>query len=124
MGSISMIKGNASRLEVTKIEKEFSKILMEGEKIDRVYKYIRDFFVFTDKRIVIVEKLDPSGNKINYHSVAYNKILHFSIETSGPSDFDHVIKLWCAGLPDPIVWTFNRSIDIFELQCAIAKNAL
>lgn len=62
-----MIRGNASQFDVVKIEKEISKILMEGEEINRVYKYIRDFFVFTDKRIVIVKKLNPSGEKINYH---------------------------------------------------------
>ncbi len=124
MGLISGIRGNASRADVAKIEKEFSPLLIEGEEIQRVYTYIRNYFVFTSKRIVLVEKLDLAGKKTNYHSVAYNKILHFSIETSGHLELNHELKLWCAAWPEPITWTFGRGFDIFELQTAIAKYAL
>lgn len=124
MGLISGIRGNAARADVKKMRKEFSPILIEGEEVHRVYKYIRNYFVFTSKRIVMVEKLNVSGKKTNYHSVAYNKILHFSIETSGHLELDHQLKLWCAGWPEPITWTFSRGFDIFELQAAIAKYAL
>jgi len=124
MGLIGIVRGNASQADVVKIKKEFSKILMAKEEIHRVYKYIRDFFVFTDKRIVIVKRLDLIGKKTNYRSIAYNKILRFSIETSGHFELDQAIEIWCAGMPDSIKWTFNRGFDIYEFQGAIAEYIL
>jgi hypothetical protein len=124
MGLISGLRGNASQTNTAKIEKDFSQLLIEGEEIHRVFKYIRNYFVLTNKRIVLVEKMDLAGKKTNYHSVAYNKILHFSVETSGHLELDHELKLWCAGWPEPITWTFNRGFDVFELQVAVASRAL
>ena len=124
MGLIGMIRGNASKADVIKIKEEFSKILMAKEEIHRVYKYIRDFFVFTDKRIVIVKRLDLTGKKTSYRSIAYNKILRFSVETSGPFEFDQALEIWCAGMSDSIKWTFNRGFDIYEFQQAMAEYIL
>jgi hypothetical protein len=124
MRLISGIIGHASPVDAVKIKKEFSHILTEGEEIHRAFKYIRDLVVFTDKRFVLVKKLDSLGSKINYHSVAYNKVLNFSVETSGTFEFEHALKLWCAGMSNPITLTFDRGFNIFELQSTIAKYVL
>jgi hypothetical protein len=124
MGLIGRIRGNASQTDVTEIKKEFSNILMAKEEIQRVYKYIRDFFVFTNKRIVIVKRLDIAGKKNDYRSIAYNKILRFNVETSGHFELDQALEIWCAGMPDSIKWTFSRGFDVYEFQRAIAEYVL
>lgn len=124
MGLISGILGNASSADIVKIQKEFDPVLAAGEEIERVYMYLRDYFVFTNVRLVIVEKQDIVGKKISFHSIPYSRILHFSIETAGHLDLDNALKIWVAGMSDPITKTFNRWMDIFELQVAVANYVI
>jgi hypothetical protein len=120
MGLISGILGNASEADIVKIQKEFDQVLAKGEEIKRVYKYIRDYFVFTNIRLVLVEKQDILGKKINYHTIPYSRILQFSIETPSYLGLDSELKIYVAGMDDPVVKKVNRFINIFELQKAIA----
>ena len=55
MSILNSIMGNASEVEVEEIEKEFSQILIEDEKLVRVFKLVRDLFAFTDRAA------DPGG---------------------------------------------------------------
>lgn len=120
MGLVSGILGNASEADIVKIQKEFDQVLAKGEEIKRVYKYIRDYFVFTNIRLVLVEKQDVLGKKINYHTIPYSRILQFSIETPSYLGLDSELKIYVAGMDDPVVRKVNRFINIFELQKAIA----
>jgi len=121
MGLIGGILGNASEADIVKIQKEFDPVLAKGEEIKRVYKYIRDFFVFTNIRLVLVEKQDVLGKKINYHTIPYSRILQFSIETPGYLGLDSELKIYVAGMDDPVVRKINRFINVFELQTALAE---
>jgi hypothetical protein len=120
MGLVGGILGNASEADIVKIQKEFDQVLAKGEEIKRVYKYIRDYFVFTNIRLVLVEKQDVLGKKINYHTIPYSRILQFSIETPSYLGLDSELKIYVAGMDDPVVRKVNRFINIFELQKAIA----
>ena len=40
--------GNASQVDAAKLEAEFSKLLANGERIEKAYQLIRDVFIFTD----------------------------------------------------------------------------
>jgi hypothetical protein len=120
MGLISGILGNASELDIVKIKEEFDPLLAKGEEIKRVYKYLRDYFVFTNARLVIVEKQDVLGKKVNYHTIPYSRILQFSIETAGHLDLNNELKIYVAGMDEPVVRKLNRFMDIFELQTAVA----
>jgi hypothetical protein len=41
--------GNAAKIDSSKIQREFSQILADGEVVEHAYQLIRDYFVFTDK---------------------------------------------------------------------------
>ncbi len=123
MGLISGIFGNASEADIINIQNEFSPLLVKGEVIQRVYKYIRDYFVFTNVRLVLVEKRDLVGKKIEFHSIPYSRILHFSIETAGLADLDHELTLYPAG-SEPVTKKVSCSMDIFELQTAMANYVM
>jgi hypothetical protein len=81
MAFLDGILGNASNVDLTEIEQEFSRILVPGERIEHAYKIIRDYFVFTNKRFVLVDMQGVTGKKVEYHSIPYKSITHFSIET-------------------------------------------
>nr|WP_223262470.1 PH domain-containing protein [Variovorax beijingensis] len=54
--------GNASKVDSAKIQQEFSQILAQGEVVEHAYQLIRDYFVFTDKRFVLVETQGITGS--------------------------------------------------------------
>ena len=53
MGLLDGVMGNASKIDAAKIQDEFSRILAPGEVVDHAYQLIRDYFVFTNKRLVL-----------------------------------------------------------------------
>lgn len=124
MSILNSIMGNASEVEVEEIEKEFSGILTEEEKLVRVFKLVRDLFAFTDRRIILVDKQGISGRKTEYHSIPYTSITHFSFETAGKVDLDSEMKIWVSGSDVPINKEFKRGIDITDVQRTLANYLL
>jgi len=88
MGLLDGILGNASEVDVSEIQNDFSPILAGGESVVMAYKVVRDLFVFTNKRLVLVDKQGLTGKKVDYHSLPYKSITHFAVETSGHFDMD------------------------------------
>ena len=124
MGILNGIMGNASEIKVETLQNEYDKILMKTEKIERAYKIIRDLFIFTDKRLILVDKQGVTGKKTEYHSIPYKSITHFSIETAGNFDLDAELKIWISGTALPIQKNFNSSLNVYELQKILAEYCL
>ncbi|MGX1900664.1 PH domain-containing protein [Thermolongibacillus altinsuensis] len=124
MGFLDGLMGNASEVNVAELQREFSNILAEGEQIEKAYKLIRDLFLFTNKRLILVDKQGLTGKKVEYHSIPYRSITHFSIETAGNFDLDAELKIWISGSATPIQKQFNKSLNIYELQCVLATYVL
>jgi Bacterial PH domain len=55
MGLLDGLLGNASEIDVSKVEGEFAQVLSSGERIEKAYQLIRDLFGFTDKRLLLVD---------------------------------------------------------------------
>ena len=124
MSILNSIMGNASEVEVEEMEKEFSQILTEDEKLVRVFKLVRDLFAFTDRRLILVDKQGISGRKTEYHSIPYKSIAHFSFETAGRIDLDSEMKVWISGSELPIKKEFKKGIDVTDVQRTLAKFTL
>ncbi len=97
MGLLDGLMGNPSEMDPAKIEGDFARVLAPGERIEKAYQLIRDLFVFTNKRLILVDKQGLTGNKVEYHSLAYRNITHFSVETAGHFDLDAELKIWTSG---------------------------
>jgi hypothetical protein len=124
MGFLDGMMGNASRVDPASIQKEFAQILAPGESVQHAYQLLRDYFVFTDKRFVLVDKQGLTGSKVEYHSIPYKSITHFSIETGGTFDLDAELKIWISGTPAPIQKQFNKKLSIYEVQAVLAGYVL
>lgn len=64
-----------------------------SEQVAFSVKTTRDVAIFTDKRILIVEKQGITGKKVEYYSLPYRNIVTYSIETAGTFDLDSEIEL-------------------------------
>lgn len=125
MGIFSALLGNAGAVEQESLQKEYGKLLIEGESIELGFKLIRDTFIFTSKRLILVEKQGITGSKIEYKSILYKSITRFSIETAGTFDLDAELKIWVSSELNPsIVKQFNKSVNVYDIQNVLAFHVL
>lgn len=124
MGFFDGMMGNASEVNPAEAQREFARILAKDERIEKAYKLIRDLFIFTDKRLILVDKQGLTGKKVEYHSIPYKSITHFSIETAGSFDLDAELKIWISGNALPLQKQFNKNLNIYELQTVLAEYVL
>src|SRR5687767_12205606 len=124
MSVVGGILGDASKIDIASIAEEIGRLLVPGEKVERAYKLIRDYFVFTSKRLILVDKQGVTGKKVEYHSIPYNRITHFSIETAGRLDLDAELNIWVTGMRTPIQKGFSKKLNIFEVQTVLATYVL
>ncbi|EKN41848.1 hypothetical protein CFSAN001627_10598 [Clostridium botulinum CFSAN001627] len=124
MGLFDGLIGNASEVNIIEVQKEYSNVLAENERIEKAYKLIRDMFIFTNKRLILVDKQGMTAKKTEYHSIPYKAITHFSIETAGNFDLDAELKIWISGTQLPIEKQLNKNLNIYELQSVLANYVL
>lgn len=116
--------GNAKEINIEDVKKEYAQLLASSEQIECAYKLIRDLFIFTNKRLILVDKQGLTGRKTEYHSIPYKSITHFSIETAGHFDLEAELKIWISGKADPVEKTFNKSLNIYQIQAVLAEYVL
>lgn len=73
---------------------------------------------------MLVDKQGVIGSKINYHSISYRFITHFSIETAGIFDLDAELKIWISGKQLPVPKQFNKRLSIYEVQFVLASYVI
>jgi hypothetical protein len=119
MGFLDGIAGNASRVDPQQAAQEYGRLLAQGEQVHAAYLLVRDAFLFTDRRLILVDKQGVTGRKMQYHSVPYRAITHFSVETAGMFDLDAELTIWLSG-GQGIVKQFGRGVDVYEVQALLA----
>ncbi|ARD23704.1 PH domain-containing protein [Shewanella japonica] len=124
MGLFDAILGNSSEMDLTTLQQELSPILADNESVHMGYKLIRDMFVFTDKRLILIDKQGMTGKKVSYHSVPYKYMTHFIVETAGTFDMDAELKIYISGTEHPIVKELKKGTDVVGIQKAIANFSL
>lgn len=107
MGLFNTILGNASEVNIAQINKEFEPMLIDGEHIEKAFKLIRDMFIFTNKRLILVEK-QLVGTKADYLSIPYGNVIKFSKESAGILDLDAELKIWIKDEAEPIKKQFGK----------------
>ncbi|NRT11378.1 PH domain-containing protein [Flavobacterium sp. 14A] len=125
MGLFSALLGNAGSVSQEQLFKEYGQLLIEGEQIELGFKLIRDTFLFTTKRLILVDKQGLTASKTEYKSIAYKSITRFSIETAGTFDLDAELKIWVSSELQPSIRKqFNKSVNVYEVQKILAYHVL
>jgi hypothetical protein len=125
MGLFSAILGNAGSVSQDQLLKQYGQLLIEGEEIELGFKLIRDTFIFTTKRLILVDKQGLTASKTEYKSISYKSITRFSIETAGTFDLDAELKIWVSSELQPSIRKqFNKSVNVYEVQKVLAHHVL
>lgn len=124
MGIFNAILGNASEVNIENISKEFEPILIDGESIEKAYKVVKDMFIFTNKRLILIEK-QLVGTKVDYLSIPYFNIKKFSKESAGILDLDAELKIWLKSEDLPIIKQFGKGgNNINEVYRLLSQHIL
>lgn len=125
MGIFDKLLGNAGIVASTDLAQEYGLLLCEGEQIEVGFKVIRDTFIFTNKRLILIDKQGITGKKVEYLSIGYRSVSRYSIETAGHFDADAELKIWISGNAAPIVQKkFSRQVNVYDLQKVLAQHVL
>ncbi len=124
MGLLSGILGNAGVVSAEELSQKYGQLLVDNETLEVGFIVLRDTFLFTNKRLILVDIQGLTGKKTEYLSVPYSKITKFSIETAGTFDLDAELKIWVGSDALPLQKKFNKKVNIYDLQKVLANHVL
>lgn len=105
------------------VMKDIAPLLIDGEQVIGAYKGIRDYCLFTDKRVISVNVQGMTGKKKDFTSMPYSKISVFSVETAGVLDMDSELEMYFSGL-GKVKFEFTGRSNIVEIGRVIGHYAL
>lgn len=124
MALLAGILGNATEVSGQKLDALVGSVLVDGEKVERAYQLVRDIFIFTSKRLILIDKQGVTGKKMEFVSIPYGRVTKFSMETAGSFDLDAELKIWVGSDPTPVSIDFRKSVDIREVYGLLSSFIL
>ncbi|WP_133479241.1 PH domain-containing protein [Cognatilysobacter segetis] len=121
MGLLDTLLGHAGEKDIAGLHEEFGPLLAQGEALQRAFGFVRDLIVFTDRRMIIVDKQGVTGRKTSYLSIPYRAIVMYSIETAGHFDLDSDLKIWVSSQPEPITRSLGRGAGARDIIAILAQ---
>jgi hypothetical protein len=115
---------NSGSTETKKLHADFGQLLTDGEIIEAGFVVQRDSFLFTNRRLILVETQGISGRQLEYLSIPYGRIMKFSVQTGSSFDLDAELKLWIGSETIPLEKKFNKDVNIYEVQKILASHVL
>ena len=108
---------------VAEVASQTDPLLLDDEKAYAAFKGMRDYIVFTSKRIIAVNVQGITGKKKDYTSLPFSKVQAFSLETAGTFDLDAELELWFSGL-GKVKFEFKGKTDVAYLNKLVAHYVL
>lgn len=124
MGLLQKLAGNAQQIVVSKVQAELAPLLVEGETIEVAFQIIRDQIIFTNKRLITIDKQGLTARKVDYRSIPYDKIVQFSKESAGVLDLDAELKIWIASTAEPLKFEFSKDAPINVVYSLLSEKIL
>ena len=111
------------QIDPSSVLKDVQPLLIEQEQIIGAYKAIRDYCIFTNKRLIAVNVQGVTGKKKDFSSLPYPKVVAYSVETAGVFDLDSELELYFSGL-GKVKFEFTGSSNIVQIGQTISRYIL
>ena len=99
----------------------WTRLLAPGEQVQELFRIPRNVLIFTGRRLLVVEE-GLSGRRVEYLSIPYRSITHFSVEAAGIFAADADLRIWVAGRTSPIEKSFGPDVDVYAVQAELAQH--
>ncbi len=103
--------------------RDVEELLIDGETVIGSFTSVRDYVVFTNKRIIAVNKQGVTGTRMDYTSLPFSRVVVFSIETAGTLGYDSELQLYFPNV-GKVCFEFTGMSDIMEIGQAISAYVL
>jgi hypothetical protein len=124
MGLLDAITGRVSEIKPEKARDDLGPILVEEELISAAFVIYRDLMVFTNLRLILVDKQGMIGSKVSYESVPYDSVERFEVENAGTFDADAELTLWIKGRSEPFYQELSLKVDPTKVSRILARHIL
>lgn len=115
MGLMDGLLGNVSEIDPAKVTPELGNVLIQGETLQKAYILIRDLILFTDRRLILIDKQGMTGKKQDVLTIPYSSITLFSKENAGTFDLDSELRIWIRGMNAPLTKQFKKGALIDDV---------
>lgn len=116
--------GEASEIDVGRVEDDLKRFLVDGESLHRGFVVVQKMFFFTDKRLLIIRREGFTQTKTDFHTVPYDSIRDFSVDTPGRFENEGELRVWLMGMTSPMRFTINPNVEVYDLHQALSENVL
>ncbi|MEC0231130.1 PH domain-containing protein [Paenibacillus alba] len=82
-GFLNGLLGNFSEVSVDELTRQYGIYLMPNERITTGFKLVRDSFIVTDERIILIDHQGVTGKKTRVASIELDSIYEVTMETGG-----------------------------------------
>lgn len=124
MGLFAGTSKNTSSSDTKKFYSDYGQLLVDGEIIEVGFVVLRDTYLFTNKRLILVDIQGISGRQIEYLSIPYSKVTKFSVQTGESFDLNAELKLWIGSDTIPLEKKFNKDVSVYDVQKVLASHIL
>lgn len=101
-------------------EEKVEVLLLNGERVLGSYNSSKVGIVFTSLRIIVLNVQGMRGKKVDFTSLPYREINHYSIEVSGSFEKDVSLDLAVGGL-GKLRFEFKGNSNIIEIVRYISE---
>lgn len=106
--------GNMSELSGEELKKEYGDYLFDKEEIQLGYQLIRDAIVFTNLRVLFIDKQGATGKKTSFKSIYLSHIVDVEMETAGSGIDDSEITV--TYMKNTLRTSRNETLDTIKFE--------
>ncbi|MCL6603208.1 MAG: PH domain-containing protein [Paenibacillus sp.] len=89
----SGLMGNYSEVSIPELKNQYGAYLMPQEEIQMGFKLVRDAFIITDDRLILIDHQGVTGKKTRVASIHLSSIYEVTMETGGTGFDDCEVTL-------------------------------
>ena len=93
MSLLSGLFGNYSEVSIQELQSQYGAYLMPQETIQMGFRLVRDTFILTDLRLILIDHQGVTGKKTRVASIDLDAIYDVTMETAGTGFDDSEITV-------------------------------
>jgi hypothetical protein len=94
--------------------------LLADEEVHEAFRSTGTAIVFTDRRIITIQRNNLLTERIETTSFSYRSIRQFSVLEGTPEESRSELKIWIGAEPHPLHLRANAGTDLAPLQLLLA----